>query len=388
MFDLKARRGQLVRLALALACISALALTVAACGSSSSSSSGSATSEAASGETETAASTEAGPEKAGKTAEAGSSPKETIGWVDLIASGAMQRRFQSYFEAAAEYLGWKFELQDAKGDPVAANKLAITMLNEGVSALVDSCADSAPMRPAIELAKQKGIPIVQVGCEMTDEEAFDASFPIPDEAAATKLGEYVASQIGQGSQVAMLDDTTILSGKIRTEAIKEALSSKGAEIVGEQSVDLTDVVGASRKTTSAYLTANPELKAIIAIYDFFAAPAGETIKSAGKGNQVGVYSFFADSVNAPYMEQPNSPLKAVVDGPVEQVSLLAADQLLAYFEGKEDFNSAAVSELEIPLKIYTAEDLPKLGPDYLSPYPVKPYLEKFEQKWEQEYGIK
>ncbi|BCG90188.1 MULTISPECIES: sugar ABC transporter substrate-binding protein [unclassified Mesorhizobium] len=312
--------------------------------------------------------------------------KKTIGYVDLIASGAMQRRFYSYFTAGTDALGWKVIFQDAQGDPTKANTEAINLINQGIDALVVSCADSAPMRPALKLAKSKGIPAVQAGCPMTDEKAWDASFPLDDAAVGHALGEYVGKQIGDNAQVGILGDTVILAGKIRTNAVKEGMAGAKAVIVGDQSVNLTDIVGNSRKIVSTYLTANPDLKAILAVYDFFAAPAGNTIKSAGRADKVSVYSFFADAVNVPYMKTEGSPLKAVADGPVEQVGLLAVDQLLGHFKANKPFDSSAAQRLEVPVEIFTLENLPPAGEDFLTPYPVKKYIDQYKEKWTKEYG--
>jgi ABC-type sugar transport system substrate-binding protein len=311
---------------------------------------------------------------------------KTIGYVDLIHSGAMQQRFYDYFAAGADAVGWEVQLQDAKGDPTRANTQAVSLINQGVDALVVSCADTAPMQPALQLAEQKGIPAVQVGCPMSNDDAWDASFPIDDEAVGLTLGKYVAEQIGAGAKVGILGDTTILSGQVRTDAINDGMSAADVEIVGNQSVSLTDPVGATRKTVSSYLTANPDLAAVFAVYDFFAPPAGDTVKSAGKGEDVGVYSFFADAVNVPYMRTPGSPLKAVADGPVEQVSLLAVDQLLGYFEADEPFDSAAGQDLEVNYEIFTLDNLPEASSDYLTPYPVEDYLPAYEEKWTDAYG--
>lgn len=313
---------------------------------------------------------------------------KTIGYVDLIASGAMQRRYFDYFSAGAKALGWDVQLQDAKGDPTRANTAAINLLNQGVDALVVSCADSAPMAPALRLAKTKKIPAIQVGCAMTDERAWDASFPIDDAAVGKTLGAYVAKELGDNAKVGILGDTTILAGKVRGEGLDQGFKSANVNIVGNQSVSLTDPVGATRKTVSSYLTANPDLKAVIAVYDFFAPPAGETVKNANKNAQVGVYSFFADAVNVPYMKTPNSALRAVADGPVEQVSLIAVDQLLAHFENGKAFDSSAAGNLKINYEIFTQKNLPDAGDNYVTPYPVGKYLSEYQSQWKQKYGLK
>ncbi|OWY10357.1 hypothetical protein B6V72_17225 [Thioclava sp. F34-6] len=304
---------------------------------------------------------------------------QKIGYVDLIAAGAMQRRYYSYFVAGAEALGWDVELQDAAGDPTKANTAAISLLNQGIDALVTSCADSAPMRPALQLAKEKGIPTVQIGCPMSDEAAWDLSLPIDDHAIGQALGKFVAAELGDGAKVGILGDTTILAGEIRGNGLKAGLEGKELEIVGERSVSLTDAVGDTRKTVSTYLTANPDLAAVIAVYDFFAPAAGNAIQSAGAEDTV-VYSFFADAVNVPYMWAENSRLVAVADGPVEIVSLMAVDQLVRHFESDEPFDSAAPRH-KISYEIFTKENLPEESDEFLTPYDVQPYLDEYVADW-------
>lgn len=356
----RGRLGQRIALAAVLACTTS---GLAACGSSTGTS----------------------PNESGS---ASGIEKKTIGYVDLIASGAMQRRYFDYFSEGAKAVGWEVQLQDAKGDPTRANTAAINLLNQGVDALVVSCADSAPMAPAIRLAKTKKIPAVQVGCAMTDEGAWDASFPIDDAAVGKTLGEHVVKELGADAKVGILGDTTILAGKVRGDGLQQGFSSGSVNVVGNQSVSLTDAVGATRKTASSYLTANPDLKGIIAVYDFFAPPAGETVQNANRTADVGVYSFFADAVNVPYMKTPNSALRAVADGPVEQVSLVAVDQLLAHFEEGKAFDSSAAKNLDISYEIFTKDNLPEGGDDYLTPYPVEKYLSEYKSQWDQKYGSK
>lgn len=309
-----------------------------------------------------------------------------IGYVDLIAAGAMQKRFYNYFTAGADALGWEVILEDGAGDPTKSNTAAVNLLNQGIDALVVSCADTAPMRQSLLLAEEKGVPAIQIGCPMSDDSLWDASYPIDDDTVGRTLGEYIATQLPEGSEVGILGDTVIIAGQVRTNAMKESLSGLNMKIVGEQSVDLADIAGSSREITSAYLTANPDLKAILAIYDFFAPAAGNTILSAGKGDQVSVYSFYADAVNAPYMVTENSPLKAVADGPVENVSLIAIDQLLNHFEKGEAFDGSAVKSMEVKYEIFTKDNLPTLSEGYLTPYPVETYLADYVAKWQAAYG--
>ncbi|MFA4928662.1 MAG: hypothetical protein WC558_09095, partial [Patulibacter sp.] len=91
--------------------------------------------------------------------------------------------------------------------------------------------------------------------------------------------------------------------------------------------------------------------------------------------------------NLPPLIDPKSPLQALVDGPVEQVSLVAVDQLLSHFEKGTPLDPKAADGLQVEYDIYTKDDHPELTKGYITPYPVDEYLKPYVTKWQQEYGL-
>lgn len=350
-----------------LATAAALALTVAglaACGSDS----------------DDTASTSAAADKPGVE-------KRTIGYVDNLHSGPMQQRWFNYFTAATDQLGWEVRLQDAKGDAALGAKQGVNLVNQGVDALVISCFDTAPMRPAINAAKKKDIPILSVGCPLPEQEAWDAVYHQDDNALSKALAEYVESQAPpSGGKIGVLYDDQLLSGRMRNDVFNETMKDSDTEIVGSEAIGLTDIESRSRKASNAFLSANPDLTGIVAIYDIYAPPAVSAIKAAKRTDDVSVYAYYANANNLPPLIDPKSPLQALVDGPVEQVSLVAVDQLLSHFEKGTKLDPAAADDLEVNYDIYTKEDHPELTDDYITPYPVDDYLDAYTEKWQQEYG--
>lgn len=311
----------------------------------------------------------------------------TIGYVDQYAPGAMQLRWVNYFTAATDALGWKVEAQDAAGDPTKGNQQAVALLNKGVDALAISCFDTAPMREALNLAKEKNIPVVQIGCPTPEPEAWSAVYAEDEAALATNLANYIKNKTA-GGETALLFDTQLLAGRIRTETLRKELAGSNTKIVCEQAIDLTNIAEASRKAAAACLDANPALSSIISVYDYFAPPAIEAIKSAGKQADVEVYGFYADAYNLPNLLAPGSPLKALTDGPVEQVALTAVDQLVGFFEKGTPLDSSATAKLDVPYTIYTVDNAPAYSKDFVTPYPVDTYLAPLIEKWKKDYGLK
>lgn len=314
--------------------------------------------------------------------------QRTIGYVDQLHAGAMQQRWYNYFKAATDSLGWEVRLQDAKGDPALGVTQAVNFVNQGVDAIVVSCLDTGPMRRALVAAERDDIPMIGLGCPTPQPEEWSAVYAEDEAALSRTLADYIVEQAGgDRGETAVLYDTQLLAGRIRYETLTEELESSPVEIVGSQVIDLTNIEATSRQATSTFLNSNPGLSSVISVYDYFAPPAVSAIKSADRVGEVEVYGYYADSHNLPILRAPNSPLTALVDGPVEQVSLLAVDQLLAHFENDEDFDSGATDELDVEYEIFTPENAPKYSKDYVTPYPVERYLRPFEERWRKEHGL-
>ncbi|MBF6621315.1 MAG: sugar ABC transporter substrate-binding protein [Patulibacter sp.] len=314
--------------------------------------------------------------------------KRTIGYVDNLHSGPMQQRWFNYFTAATDKLGWDVRLQDAKGDAALGAKQGVNLVNQGVDALVISCFDTAPMRPAINAAKKKDIPVLSVGCPLPEQEAWDAVYHQDDNALSTTLAEYVESQAPpSGGKIGVLYDDQLLSGRLRNDVFEATMKDSDTEIVGSEAVGLTDIESRARKASNAFLSANPDLTGIVAIYDIYAPPAVSAIKAAKRTDDVSVYAYYANANNLPPLIDEQSPLQALVDGPVEQVSLVAVDQLLSHFEKGTPLDPKAADALDVNYDIYTKDDHPELTEDYITPYPVDEYLAPYVEKWQQEYGL-
>lgn len=312
----------------------------------------------------------------------------TIGYVDIVAQGAMQKRWYDYFVRAAEKLGWKVKLADANGDPATALTQAENFINQHVDALAISCIETGSLRAALDDAKAKNIPTMAIGCGMpAPVDAWSGVYAEDDAGLAKTLAAYMVTKIGAGSEVGILADAALTVGHIRTDLITSELKNNGVKVVATTVVPLTDIVHGSTVATADILNAHPNVKAIMCIYDFFAGPAIAAIQQAGKTSSVDVYSFYADQVNLPLMIAPNSPLKGLVDGPVEQVSLVALDQLLAHFEKGTKIDHDAAANLKVSFKVFTQADHPEFTSGYVSPWPLADYGKPFFDKWNQTYGL-
>jgi ABC-type sugar transport system substrate-binding protein len=366
------RRRRAWTVALAIA---ALMIAVAGCGSSSSSSS----------------SSSAGASTGSSSASSGSAsakpPSKTIGYVDIVASGAQQKRWYHFFTTATNLLGWKVILDDANGVPATALTDLRNLVAQHVDAIVVSCVDTSVLHPALVAAKAAGIPTVALGCQNGPPPGdWSATYAENDPALAKFLAAYVIKYLkAKGiTQASVLQDRTILVGRLRSDYFINALKAAGIKLISTPVIPETSIVPSTTTAVKSAVAADPNLGAIIPVFDFSAGPTVAALKSLNS-TKVAVFSYYADLVNLPLMLQPNSPVKGLVDGPVEQVSLTAVDQLLKHFNTGAALDPNAANTLKVPYVVFTPKNHPAYSASYITPWNVNTYLAPFVTKWNAEY---
>jgi ABC-type sugar transport system substrate-binding protein len=373
--------------ALALGIAGVVALS--GCGSSTSSSS--ASSSSASGSSQSSSSTK-------------SVPHKTIGVVDALYSAPAQKRCDTALQDAAKKVGWTVKLADAGGNPATALTAARGLVTSGVDALVLSSVPQAWVAPALTQAKQQGIPTLVICGGIGSQDNLYQGVYTEDE---TRVGQAMAQPIiaaikksGKPAQIAMLDDTSIDAGNLRSKAFKAAIKAvPNAQIVSDTSVDLKNPVQSTQTAAADDLTSHPNMNYFFAIYDWMAPPAITALRNAHKQNDVGIYSVYADLANTPLLRQANSPLKAVAEAPLAQTGIVAIDQLLNHFVNnqpisRDAFNSIADNPANYTFVANGASNLPAapgagqnplLG-DYQISH-LSTIMAPWLKEWKSKYGV-
>lgn len=318
-------------------------------------------------------------------------PKKTIGYVDIVSSGGMQRRWYNFFTAATKLLGWNVIDKSANG----VNSVALTDVRNFVASHVDgivvSCVDTGPLLPGLTAAHQAHIPIIAVGCQNgPPNNAWDATYAENDPQLAQTLGKYVVAQLKAKhiTQASVLQDRTILVGRLRSDYFISTLRKAGIQLVTTPVIPETDIVPATDQAVRSTLAAYPKVGAFIPVFDFSVGPAVQTLKQLGKANSVAVYSYYADLVNLPLMLQPGSPIKGLVDGPVEQVATVAVDQLLRHFITGKPLDRNAANKLAVKYVIFTPSHHPGYNAKtYVTPWSSSQYLAPFVKSWNKAYNF-
>lgn len=311
-------------------------------------------------------------------------PHKTIGYIDVLKSGAFQKRMWEAFQAAVAPTGWKVKFVDANGDPQAGAQAVQTMIDQRVDAIIDSALDPRLIRPQLVAAQQAGIPVITITGQDEPIESVNrllaGEYGEVEADLAQPLADQMAQDLKPGDEVAILTSNLLWAARPRDDVVKRTLEAAGIKVVANVDTALDQNEG--RKKASDIITANPDLDAIVPVLDVWTAPALDAIKQANKQDQIKVYAFYADDINVP-LARVNDNIVALTDGNVAAAAPIAIDQLLKHFVGGKPIERFP-AEARYDYAVIPRDQLPpegQSGPVSIDDV-VKPYLDR----WQQEYA--
>jgi ribose transport system substrate-binding protein len=228
------------------------------------------------------------------------------------------------------------------------------MIASGVDAIVIAPADSKAMVPPLARAANAGIVVVNIDNKLdpgiVGEYGLQIPFVGPDNYLGAKaVGDYLAGQLGEGDQVAILEGVeTTFNSQQRTAGFVQAMSDAGVEIVAQQSAqwDQTRAV----TVASGILVQYPDLDAMLCANDNMALGAIAAIAQAGKSDQVKVVGF--DNISAVQSLVREGRVLATAD---QHAALLAVYGIEYALESLA--SDAELVDRDTPVDLITAESL-------------------------------
>jgi ribose transport system substrate-binding protein len=178
-------------------------------------------------------------------------------------------------------------------------------LTQQVDILFISAFEAAPLTPAVSRVYKAGIPVIELDRKT---EGSDTSFVSGDnQAIAKQAGEYAASLLPDGGEVAILEGLPSSSPAIeRLDGFKEGIASNPKiKVVAVQPVDWMEDKAVT--VFSAMLQAHPDIKLVYTSNDLAAAGAYIAVKQAGKLGQVKI-------IGTDGLPGPSGGIRAVADG--------------------------------------------------------------------------
>jgi len=289
-----------------------------------------------------------------KAAESAEDEKLTIGYVVKCVTNPYYHQVQIGAEEAAKKGDARliFQAPARHGDTEAQVKIVEDMLTTKPDALCLIPDNYTALLPVLKQYNQADIPIIIADTKIKKGVVDYLTFVGYDDATATeKVANYVAENIGESGNVAILEGQRgVSTAEARLEGFKNGLAQyPDIEIVSSLSAGWDREKGLN--TASDIIQAHSEIKAILAANDEMALGAVQAVKEAGLEDQIVVTGF--DAIKPALEAVKNGDLLCTVDANPKRMGEIAVEVALDYLkEGKEPKD-----EILYPITIVTKEKL-------------------------------
>lgn len=198
-------------------------------------------------------------------------------------------------EAEAKKRGIEVVTVDAKGDgPTQVNQIQ-DLLTQNIDALIYIPAGAAAATVPVKLAKQAGVPVVNVdrNAEGAPGDTFIATNSV---SSAKAVCDYILKQAGGAGNMVMIHGQKGTTPEVdRTKGCMESVkANSGVKIVAEQYSNLWSQ-DEGFQIMQNMLQANPDVKVVFAQADGLALGAAQAIKVANPAEKIWVAGFDGDT---------------------------------------------------------------------------------------------
>ena len=227
------------------------------------------------------------------------------------------------------------------------------MVASGVHAIVIAPADSKALVPALRKAMKAGVVVVNIDnrldAEVLQQEGVEIPFVGPDNrAGAKKVGDFLATKLSKGDQVAILEGiTTAFNGIQRRLGFEDAMNDAGLEIVSSQSADWE--TNRANTIAASILSEHPNLTAILASNDSMAVGAVAAVKASGRTDGVLVVGF--DNIDAVQQLIDDGKVLATADQHGDELAVFGIETALGLLEDPDE----VPEDVETPVDLIIAD---------------------------------
>lgn len=370
------------------------ALAISACGSSNDDSSADSTSSAVGAlkGSKAKSAAEAGEAMAKEEGPPTTLTKDvTVGVVEVLGASEGVQRNVAGAEEASRALGWKTVACDGQGVPSKIADCFQFVESQGANVILSIANDPALINRPLREAKDKDIPVYNIGGDVPNTPLFAGSYAPSDATLAEVIDEYLFKEMEAEDRTTLAVQTTKAVGGlvVRTEQLKSDLGSHpDIEIIAENETDFADPVNSTTEATKTVLTANPDVGAFWSANDTDVPSIASAVQSSQSGSTppliVGFYG------NKPTLDLiREGVVTAVSEAPTEATPWIALDQqarLLAREETPVQSEFAVgMYPLEFlePFIVSKEENLPPKGS---FAEPQHDFVSFFKAKWAAEYS--
>ncbi|MFK7849883.1 MAG: substrate-binding domain-containing protein [Akkermansiaceae bacterium] len=236
-------------------------------------------------------------------------------------------------------------------DPAKQNEIVENWITDGLDVIVAACENKDSLSTALKKAQDAGIKVVTYDADAQP----DARSFFANQATAQGIGEKLidtaAEQMGGEGKFAIITGT-LTSANLNewVDAIKARLEEKypKMELVAIRPCD--DQKDKAQQEATNLMSANPELKAFVAVCSPGVPGAAEAVKQAGKQGEVKVVGLGLPNENRSYVKDGTT--QAIILWSPEDLGYLAVQAGVALAKGElekgaETFEAGKLGELSV-----------------------------------------
>lgn len=259
--------------------------------------------------------------------------KLKIGGVSKTLTNEYWRSLGEGYQAAAKKYGITVAYQAAANEDDQLGQLSIaeTLISQGFNGLLVSPQTDANLQPANEVAKSKGIPVVNVNDAVMPSAAHYVGNVQKDN--GVRVANWFIKHHPEGGKVAVIEGQAgVYAAAQRTKGFKETLNANGKfSIVA--SVPANWSRENAYNAASTILQQHPDLIGFYANNDGMALGVVEAVRAQGKTNQTAVFG--TDGISDAYASIKRGELTGTVDSFPVLTGEVAMEVMLRLIDGQK-----------------------------------------------------
>ncbi|HEJ9060385.1 TPA: substrate-binding domain-containing protein [Serratia fonticola] len=259
--------------------------------------------------------------------------KLKIGGVSKTLTNEYWRSLGEGYQTTAKKYGFMVAYQAAANEDDQLGQLSIaeTLISQGFNGLLVSPQTDANLQPAYEVAKSKGIPVVNVNDAVMPSAAHYVGNVQKDN--GVRVANWFIQHHPEGGKVAVIEGQAgVYAATQRTKGFKETVGANGKfTVVASVPANWSRENAYNAATT--ILQQHPDMVGFYANNDGMALGVVEAVRAQGKTNQVAVFG--TDGISDAYASIKRGELTGTVDSFPVLTGEVAMEVMLRLIDGQK-----------------------------------------------------
>lgn len=259
--------------------------------------------------------------------------KLKIGGVSKTLTNEYWRSLGEGYQTTAKKYGFMVAYQAAANEDDQLGQLSIaeTLISQGFNGLLVSPQTDANLQPAYEVAKSKGIPVVNVNDAVMPRAAHYVGNVQKDN--GVRVANWFIQHHPEGGKVAVIEGQAgVYAATQRTKGFKETIGANGKfTVVASVPANWSRENAYNAATT--ILQQHPDMVGFYANNDGMALGVVEAVRAQGKTNQVAVFG--TDGISDAYASIKRGELTGTVDSFPVLTGEVAMEVMLRLIDGQK-----------------------------------------------------